>query len=70
VASGGGDRLTAPAIDPAQLAAEIAAAVTEFNNLTRLAAAQALSVRAELYYETGDGVPDRPMLMVDVTGLP
>ena len=70
MARGGGDRLTPPAIDPAQLAAEIEAAVTEFNNLTRLAAAQALSVRAELYYETAAGTPDRPMLMVDVAGLP
>ena len=56
-----------PAIDPRQLAAEIDAAVSEFNRLVHLAGSLGLQVEAELrHQEMPDQPRPRPVLAVQV----
>jgi len=53
-------------IDPRLLAAEIEAAVSEFNRLAALASDHHIAVRAELRIEAHGDRPDRPVLAVQV----
>jgi hypothetical protein len=56
-----------PPIDPRQLAAEIEAAVAEFNRLVNLAGALGLTVEAELHEQPmPDFASGRPILGVRV----
>ena len=56
-----------PAIDPRQLAAEIDAAVSEFNRLTALAIRMNVAVKAEVDVQLmTTGSPERPVLRVQV----
>jgi hypothetical protein len=56
-----------PAIDPRQLAAEIEAAVSEFNRLANLACELGVAVEAELHPQARPGhPPSRPVLAVRV----
>ncbi|WP_374471705.1 hypothetical protein [Phenylobacterium sp.] len=56
-----------PPIDPRQLAAEIGAAVSEFNRLANLAAELGLLVQAEIIPQPTPGGPGpRPVLAVQV----
>ncbi|MDP3492583.1 MAG: hypothetical protein Q8R82_05675 [Hyphomonadaceae bacterium] len=56
-----------PSIDPRQLAAEIAASVSEFNRLANLAGELGLSVYAELREQPMRDQPaPRPVLSVQV----
>jgi hypothetical protein len=56
-----------PAIDPRLLAAEIGAAVSEFNRLASLAADLGLLVQAEIIPQPTPGAPGpRPVLAVQV----
>lgn len=55
-----------PPIDPRQLAAEIDAAVSEFNRLAALAASMHIQVKAELGEQPLGGHPARPVLRVQV----
>jgi hypothetical protein len=56
-----------PSIDPRQLAAEIAASVSEFNRLVNLATELGLAVEAEIHKQPNTGaVAERPILMVRV----
>lgn len=58
-----------PPIDPRALAAEIEAAVAEFNRLAALAASMHVSVLAEVDRQPMPGAPDRPVLRVQVVAL-
>jgi hypothetical protein len=56
-----------PPVDPRLLAAEIEAAVAEFNRLTNLAVALGLAVEAEIGRQpVGGADAPRPVLMVRV----
>jgi hypothetical protein len=55
-----------PPIDPRQLAAEIEAAVSEFNRLAALAASLGVTVRVEVAEQRAGGEPARPVLGVQV----
>ena len=56
-----------PPIDPRQLAAEIEAAVSEFNRLVNLATDLGLRVEAEVHsLPAPSPTADRPLLMVRV----
>jgi hypothetical protein len=56
-----------PPIDPRQLAAEIEAAVAEFNRLANLACELGVTVEAEIHAQpTAAPVASRPILMVRV----
>ncbi|HEY0648072.1 hypothetical protein [Phenylobacterium sp.] len=56
-----------PAIDPRLLAAEICAAVSEFNRLANLADQLGLAVEVEvLHQQTPEHQHPRPVLMVQV----
>lgn len=56
-----------PPIDPRQLAAEIEAAVAEFNRLANLAGELGLAVEAEIHAQPMPGqLAPRPLLMVRV----
>ena len=56
-----------PAIDPRLLAAEIGAAVSEFNRLANLANDLGLAVEVEIQHQPmPDRGPPRPVLMVQV----
>ena len=56
-----------PAIDPRMLAAEISAAVSEFNRLANLADQLGLAVEVEvLHQQTPERQCPRPILMVQV----
>jgi len=55
-----------PPLDPLLLAAEIEAAVAEFNRLIALACDHQVAVSAELQVQVQGDRPDRPVLAVQV----
>jgi hypothetical protein len=55
-----------PPIDPRLLAAEIEAAVSEFNRLAALATSMHVRVIAEVLAQATPGGPERPVLAVQV----
>jgi len=55
-----------PPVDPRLLAAEIEAAVAEFNRLAALASRLHIQVLAEVQVQPTPGAPDRPVLAVQV----
>jgi hypothetical protein len=55
-----------PPIDPRLLAAELEAAVAEFNRLANLATSLHIAVVAELGSQAQPDLPDRPVLRIQV----